>query len=242
MTEWYSLPGIYQPVSSLSHLMGAIVFAVVSWRTLQSVWNDRCPFWTIAIFAGSTELLLSLSAIYHMFGPGALRAIMLRLDVAAIFLLIAGSFTPLHGILFEGWKRWGMLALIWTVALAGIALRIVFFDSISKPVGHAGFLMMGWLGAISGYLVWKHHGWGLLLPVVAGGVLYTLGAISNAVKWPTIIPYVWGPHETHHMTVLAGLGFHWWATVQIAAKSVPSTTSLEQEGAERAPRTTEDPA
>lgn len=164
-----------------------------------------------------------------MFNPGAMRAFMLRLDVAAIFILIAGSFTPLHGILFEGWKRWAMLVLVWGVAILGITLRILFFDRISRPVGLGMFLFMGWLGVVSGYLVWKHYGWRMLYPVVVGGVVYTVGAVSNAARWPTIIPYIWGPHETHHMTVLTGLGFHWWAVSQVATNDLPGMRRKEND-------------
>ena len=216
MNDWYSLPGFHQPFSSFSHLLGAFIFAVFSWLLLRLAWNDRRCFWLVAIFAAATVALLSLSGAYHMLEPGGTaRAVMLRLDVAAIFVLIAASFTPLHGILFRGWKCWGMLLIVWSIAITGLTLRMIFFDSISIWLGHSVFVLMGWQGIVSAHLIWKHHGWRWLVPLVCGGVLYTLGATSNAFRWPIIVPYVWGPHETHHLTVLAGLGCHWWVVSEV---------------------------
>lgn len=226
MDYWYSLPWIAQPLSSASHLCGAILFATLTYFLLQQVRRDRAKFWSLAVFAASAVLLLTMSGIYHMFalgGPG--RAIMLRLDVAAIFILIAGSFTPLHGALFTGWKRWGVLTAIWTIAVVGITLRTVYFESISKAVGATFFLLMGWLALLSAYLLWRSHQRQYLAALVCGGVLYSFGAISNVVGWPVVIPYIWGPHETLHFAVLGGLSCHWYVAWCIAGSA---TTSISQ--------------
>ena len=217
MEIWYSIPGFDQPMSSISHLSGAIIFALLSYYLLQPVWHDRSKFRHLAVFAASAVILLSLSSTFHMFAPnGIARSVMLRLDVAAIFLLIAGSFTPAHGILFQGWKRWGVLMPIWLTAITGITLRSIFVDRIPNSVGILIFLAMGWFGVVSVYLLWKDYGRQIAFPFVVGGMIYTTGAISELVRWPTIIPYVWGPHETFHYAVLGGLAFHWWAATLIA--------------------------
>ncbi len=217
MTDWYSLPGFNQPVSSLSHLSGAVVFAIVGSFLLRPLWRDRTRFWCVAIFATASVALLSLSGVYHMFAPdGTVGQVMVRLDIAAVFFLIAASFTPIHGIMFRGWKRWGVLIPIWLFALAGATLRIVFFEQVSRMMGVGIFLGMGWVGAVSGYLLWRVAGWRAMVPVVGGGVLYSLGALAHALRWPTIIPWVWGPHETFHFAVLGGLSWHWQAISHIA--------------------------
>ncbi len=233
----YSLPGFAQPMSSLSHLCGAIIFAILSYYLLQPVWRERGRFWCLAVFAFSAVLLLSLSSVFHMFAPGTrARAIMIRLDVAAIFVLIAGSFTVIHGILFRGWRRWGILVLIWSIAIAGITIRTLFFDSIPKSAGIFIFLMMGWIGIFTAYLLYQRNGIRPLVPVVAGGIIYTIGALSNLTNWPTVIPYVWSGHETFHYAVLGGLACHWWLAVQIAEGRVgrPKVEHLSQPAAETA--------
>ena len=231
MNDWYSLPGFFQPMSSIGHLSGAICFLVLSFFLLIPVWRERLKFWCLGIFAFSTVTLLSLSGVYHMFPTNTtVRSVMLRLDVAAIFLLIAGSFTPIHGILFKGWKRWGFLIPIWTIAITGITLRSIFGEAVPNWVGIIIFLAMGWLGAFSAYLVWTHYGTRLAKPIVLGGVIYSLGAVGELFDWPVIIPLVWGPHETFHFAVLGGLAFHWHANALVAENRIHHVSQVEPLG------------
>ena len=210
MTQWYSLPGFNQPMSSMSHLLGAVVYLVLAVFLLRAAWWRRACFFNALLFSFAVVTLLSLSGVYHMFSPeGQAGRVMIRLDVAAIFFLIAATFTPVHGLLFTGWKRWGILALLWVIAITGITLRTIFFDSIPLLVGTLIFLVMGWIGGLSGYLIWKSYGKEALRPTVLGGVMYTIGAVGDAYAWPTVVPKVWGSHETFHLFVLAGIGFHW---------------------------------
>ena len=221
MDQWYSIDGFNDPMSSISHLVGLIVFFVLSLFMLASAWRSRVRFWFSFVFCLAAVLMLAMSSVFHMFAPGSTaRAVMLRLDVAAIFLLIAGTFTPVHGILFKGWKRSGILSLLWGIAVTGITLRTIFFESIPSVVGIGIFLAMGWIGAWSAWLLFQDYGWPIVKPVVAGGVLYSIGAIVNAVNAPVIIPMVWGPHETFHLFVLAGLGAHWSLIAKLAAGSI----------------------
>ena len=208
MDQWYSISGFSDPMSSISHLVGLVIYFVLALFMLGSAWGSRKRFWLAAVFCFTAVLMLTMSFLYHMFAPGyTARAVMLRLDVAAIFLLIAGTFTPIHGILCTGWKRSVILGLLWAISVTGITLRTIFFESIPDVVGSGIFLAMGWIGALSAWLLFQDYGWVVVKPVVAGGVMYSIGAVINAVGWPVIIPMVWGPHETFHLFVLAGLGF-----------------------------------
>lgn len=213
----YTLRGFAEPLSAISHLVGAAVFAGLSWPMIKSVSSSRIHTVCIAIFAFFSVLLLTASGAYHMVHPlRKAKAVLLQVDLCAIFLLIAASFTAVHGVLFQGLKRWGMLAIIWSLAITGIIVRLFFFEGIPNQLGYAMFLFMGWLGTLSAYWIWRSYGWLHVTPLAIGGVLYTIGAISNSLEWPTVIPKVWGPHETHHFTVLAGLSFHWWAIAGFA--------------------------
>ncbi len=217
MDDWYRLPGFNQPMSSMSHLVGAIVFLVLSVLMIRSAWRDRERFWYCGVFSLSAVLLLSISGVYHMFEPGFTPSlVLLRIDVAAIFVLIAGTFTPIHGILFQGWKRWGLLVPLWMIAISGVTLRTVFFNSLPHLWGTVIFLAMGWIGLLSTFLVYKDYGIAPTKPLIAGGILYTLGAIGDAICWPSIIPMVWCSHETFHLFVLAALGCHWSLVARIA--------------------------
>ncbi len=221
MDEWYSIAGFSDPMSSISHLAGTAVFTVLAVVLLRSAWPSRLRFWFSFVFATSAVLLLTMSFIYHMMALGSTaRAVMRCLDIAAIFILIAGTFTIIHGILFTGWKRWGILIPMWMFAVIGIILRSVFYDGVSEWFGIGIFLMMGWIGAFSSWLVWKNYGFSNFLLVLMGGVFYSIGAVIHGVDWPILIDKVWGPHETFHLFVLAALGWHWAFAAKVAEGSV----------------------
>ena len=206
----YSLPGFHHPLSSMSHFAGAVVLGWLAYYLLQPLWGRWGQFASVLIFVFSAVGLLSVSGTYHMFVPGSLpREIMLRIDHVAIFLLIAGTFTPLHTLMFRGWRRWGVLGLVWSIAIIGSVLRVIFLKEFSTLANAGVYLGMGWIGGVTAWLIWQSGKRELVLPVILGGVCYSLGAVSDALGWPTFIPGIWGPHESLHFAVLAGLAFHW---------------------------------
>src|SRR3990170_584721 len=155
------LAGFSDPVSSISHLGGAVVFAFLAAALLRRGGGDRARMISLSVFAVSCVLLLCLSGVYHLLSPDtAARAVLKRLDHAAIFVLIAGSFTPVHTILFRGVWRWGMLSGIWAAAIAGLVLKTVFFDTVPEWLGLAMYLGLGWLGVISALALAHRYGWG----------------------------------------------------------------------------------
>jgi channel protein (hemolysin III family) len=166
--------------------------------------------------AVSSVFLLSMSTVYHLLWPGTGRDVMLRLDIAGVFALIAGTLTPVHTILFRGFIRWGPLLVYWAAAAAGITLRTIFSESLPSGVGIAIFLLLGWGGLISCMLLWRRYGFSFVKPLLWGGVAYTLGAIGLGLNWPILIPGVVGAHEVWHVAVLVGLGLHWKFVFQFA--------------------------
>ena len=98
MDEWYSISGFSDPVSSITHLVGLVVFSVLAIFMLSSAWKSRTRFWFSFVYAFAVIQLLSMSFVHHMLEPGSTaRAVMVRLDVAAIFVLIAATFSSMHG-------------------------------------------------------------------------------------------------------------------------------------------------
>jgi channel protein (hemolysin III family) len=164
----------------------------------------------------TSVFLLSMSAVYHLLGPGAGRDVMRKLDIAGIFALIAGTMTPVHTILFRGFRGWASLFLVWSAAITGITLMTIFSHSLPSGVGTAIFLLFGWCGLISCFLLWRWYGITFVNPLVWGGVAYTAGAIILSLNGPTLIPQVVGAHELWHVAVLIGLGFHWKFVFQFA--------------------------
>ncbi len=221
--ETHPIPGFNEPVSSWIHLVGALVFAVATIFLLRrgrgNVWRVLC----LSVFAFSSVLLLSMSGVYHMLSSGGTaRAVLFRLDKAAIFVLIAGTFTPVQGIFFNGISRWGVLALMWTLVATGITLFTVFFDQLPRGLGTTVYLALGWIAGCSAVVLWRRYGFAFVRPLVVGGAVYSLGAILLGLGWPTIIPGVIGPHELWHIAVVAGMAVHWKFIYQFAAGPPPA--------------------
>lgn len=205
----FPIPGFREPLSCFTHLLAAPVFAVLGYFLVRRGRGSRCRMTSLAIMAFSSVFLLSMSAVYHLLGPGAGRYVMRQLDVAGVFALIAGTVTPVHAILFRGFNRWAPLLLVWSAAATGITLRTIFAESLPSGIGTAIFLVLGWGGLISCILLWRRYGFLFVQPLLAGGVAYTLGAIILGLNGPTLLSGVVGAHELWHVAVLVGLGFHW---------------------------------
>jgi len=204
------IPGFSQPFSSLTHLLGAGVCAALSVMLVRRGWGKTGRPLALGVFAWSCVLLLSMRGIYHLLDQGTeARGILRRLDHAAIFTLIAGTFTAAHAVLFRGLWRWGMVSMVWALALTGVALKLIWFERVTELQGLCFYLGLGWVGLISGVKVVRSYGWPVLRPLLWGGVAYTVGAVLEFLRWPVLIPQVVGPHELFHLAVLAGVACHW---------------------------------
>lgn len=211
------LHGICEPASSLTHLVAAVVFAVLSVYLIRRARGNLTRSISLGIFAFTVVLTMFVSGIYHVFPHGsATRAIMLRLDSAAIFLLIAGTCTPIKIILFKGAQRWSFVALIWGLALSALAYKTIYFDQVSRTLSLLMYLGLGWLAVYTAYLLCRRHGLPFIEPMVLGGIAYTIGGVMNLFHTPTLIPGIVGSHEVWHIFVLIALGFHWQFAFHIA--------------------------
>ncbi len=157
------------------------------------------------IYGFSSIALYLTSSSYHVFArsPRA-RLIMQRADHSMIYVLIAGSFTPVAVIAMpDGW-RWPALALMWGGAVAGITLKIWALDRFPK-LGAGLYIVLGWAGMIALPTLW--HRPGTLALVITGGVLYTVGAILFALNRPVLNPRWFGYHEVWHSFGVAAGAF-----------------------------------
>jgi hemolysin III len=222
MPNIVSIPGFSDPFSSMSHLLGAALFTVFSVFLLQRGRGDALRMASLAIFCFGTVFLLSSSGVTHLLGrDGTAHSVMRRIDHAAIFALIACSFTPIHVILFRGRQRWIVLILVWTVAILGIAIKTVYFDLISPAAGTAVYIGMGWIGLASWLAVVRQYGFQFARPIMWGGFAYTIGGVLDSLHWPVLVSGVIQWHEVFHVAVLIGLGCHWAFIYGIANRPVP---------------------
>lgn len=217
--------GLSEPFCSLSHFIGAalcIVFSSPLWRSAKGHFGHRLA---IGIFCFACVFLLTMSGVYHLLpSGGTAKMVLQRLDHAAIFVLIAGTFTPLHAILFKGRLRWIPLTTIWSIAIVGIIFKTIFFSQVPEYMGVAAYLGMGWLGIISGIYVYLQWGFSLVVPLLEGAIVYSAGSLFEFLKGPVVITGVIGPHELFHLTVLIGIAYHWKFVRDIALRTsrIPS--------------------
>jgi len=158
-----------------------------------------------AVYGGSLVALFSVSALYHRptWTP-RLRLWMRRLDHSAIFLLIAGTFTPLCLLLGDGRAR-AMLAVVWVGAGLGI-LRALLWPRAPRWVATALYLALGWAAVPLVPAMYRALGPGSLALLALGGLLYSAGAVIYATRRPDPFPRVFGYHEIFHALVIAAAG------------------------------------
>ena len=156
-----------------------------------------------AVFAGSVAAMFGASALYHrvMWPTPELRRLFAKLDHAAVYLLIAGTYTPFGLLVLTGGWRWTVLGIVWPGAAAAIALKIVW-GSAPKWVPATIGIGLGWIGVIAFPQLTRIGVAGTVL-LLAGGVCYTAGAIIYALRRPDPVPHVFGYHEIFHALVVA---------------------------------------
>jgi hemolysin III len=175
-----------------------------------------------SVFFASSILLFGTSAIYHRFNwkPKAKKALK-RFDHANIFLLIAGSYTPITLLALPQEKGMLLIIAIWATALLGIGFR-VFWLGAPRWLYVIIYIVMGWAAVV--YLPdFINVNLAMMVLILAGGLMYTLGAVFYALKRPNPIPGHFGFHEIFHsFTVLAFL-CHWSAVLIICLNPVPGS-------------------
>jgi hemolysin III len=204
-----TIPFLFRnPVSASTHLLWCVFGAYVTgilWRLTR---GDRVRQLSVGCFGLSMTLLYGASALYHAVRVGQPYLEYFRLlDHSAIYVLIAGTYTPVCAVLLQGRLRSSLLWGIWTVAATGIVCKW----TLSEPphwITVGLYVAMGWTGIIPVYQIVKAIGvqgmaWSLL-----GGVLYTIGGICEAVRWPVLWPHVVGYHEVFHVIDMSATFVH----------------------------------
>jgi hemolysin III len=189
----------------------AIVLGVV----LIVVADGSAAKWSSAVFVASSLLLFGISATYHRFhwGPRA-RVFLKRLDHANIFLLIAGTYTPLSIMALPPEKGYLLLALVWAGAAVGIGFR-VFWISAPRWAYVPLYLLLGWAAVLYIVDLFTANA-AMMVLVIVGGLAYTAGAIVYGMKRPNPIPGVFGFHEIFHTLTVVAFLCHWTGILLVA--------------------------
>lgn len=194
----------------------ALVAAVAAGVVLVALAPDGRSRFATGVYAVSLATLFGSSAIYHRkwWPTRRARNWMRRLDHSAIFLLIAGTYTPFGLLALEGLLADVVLLSVWGGAVLGILLYVVWIDS-PRWLTPIAYLAVGWAGIASLPQMFEQAGVPASVLILLGGALYTTGALIYARKWPDPVPTVFGYHELFHALVVAAAAAHFVAVALV---------------------------
>lgn len=201
------------PFSGLTHLAGALLSIVgLVLLVLKAVnYGDIRHVVSFSIFGASLILLYTASALYHLL-PLSPKGILFlrRIDHMMIFVLIAGTYTPVCLIPLQGGWGYSLLVGVWLLAVVGMVLKI-FWMGAPRWISTLLYVVMGWLVVVAFWPLLQTLPLGGLIWMALGGLFYTVGAVFYGTKWPpNLIPGWFGFHEVFHLFVMAGSFSHFW--------------------------------
>jgi hemolysin III len=206
-----------EPVSGLTHLVGALLALVASVVLLTKVAGRVDQLVAFSIFGLSLIVLYVASALYHLLPVSASATARLRrLDHMTIFVLIAGTYTPICVLALDGGWRVGLLGLVWTLAVCGIVLKVLWMDA-PRWLSVGIYLAMGWVAVIAASAIFRALPPGGIAWILGGGLVYSAGALIYGLKRPNLVPGIFGFHELWHLFVMAGSACHFWVMLRYIA-------------------------
>ena len=198
-----------QPFSGISHLTGAILAFFGLLFLLSKGWGNTNQIIAYLIYGISLILMFSASATYHLADPDekGLR-ILRKIDHSAIYLLIAGTYTPICLLFFTGFWKIGLLIIVWSMAVIGIIVKL-FVINAPRWVTAGIYLIMGWLCIMAVGEMFRTMPTAAMVWLLIGGVLYSIGALIYITKKLNFFPDVFGFHEVWHIFVMLAAASHW---------------------------------
>jgi len=202
------LKKLREPVNGLTHLGAAVAAGIGLIILLVIGWGNIGKTISLTVYGISLILLFAASAIYHMVRarPSILNNLR-KLDHSAIYILIAGTYTPFCFNLFTGFWQWGMLILIWGLAMIGVAVKLLWMDA-PRWLYTGVYIAMGWLALLGSKELLATLPAGAIAWLLIGGITFTVGAIIYATKSFNFFPGKFGFHEVWHIFVILGALAH----------------------------------
>ncbi len=209
-----------EPFSAWSHCAGLILAlpgVFLLWRRSAA---DRGKRLSLLVYGLSLIFCYLASTLYHGVRLPTDRIVAFaRLDGVGIFALIAGTYTPIAWCVMRGrWRRW-TLAAVWAVATTATVM-IAAGQRFSPLLATGVYLGMGWGAVVCYWELAQLVSHRALVPVVVGGLFYSVGAVLNLLHWPALWPGTFGPHELFHLFVLAGSLAHYLFILEVVVPFV----------------------
>ncbi len=225
MIERIPFLGFSEPISSLTHLISALIFLYFGSKMIWQGRGNAVRVISLLLYIGCAVFLFSMSGVYHLLEKGTTSNYVLQvLDHAGIYLMISGSFTPFQVVLLRGYKRWIPLTCIWLLGITGLTLTSIFFSTMPEWLLLSFFISMGWMSVFTVWFIRKVD-FKSVKYLFIGGLLYTTGAIFDFARWPSLIHSVFEAHEIFHIFVTAGALVHFKAIYRLS--TIPVSDQLD---------------
>ena len=200
-----------EPISSLTHLLGAFLSLIGLILLIKLSLDTSNVYNTIilAVFGISSILLYSASSTYHKsLSSAKVVKVLRRVDHSMIYVLIAGTYTPICLIALKGATGTFLFLGIWFLALIGILLKIVWFDA-PRWLYTGFYILMGWISVFAIVPIIRAISFGGFMWLLTGGLFYTIGGVIYATKRPKINLKFFGFHEIFHIFIMLGSLCHY---------------------------------
>jgi hemolysin III len=207
------MPRFREPVNGFTHLAGAILSCMGLFWLVHLTRDDPVQMTAASVYGLSLILVYCFSAAYHLTsGPERVVFWLHRLDHAAIYILIAGSYTPLALNLLTGHWRWIILGLIWTLAVLGAVYKLLYLTK-SGLYSLLYYIGISLVGLIVLPQIIETVPTGATPLLVGGGIILLIGCVIFGLEKPNLHRWL-GYHELWHLCVLSGTGLHFLAVLQ----------------------------
>ena len=196
--------------NSITHGIGVLlsIAALITLIVFALRYGDIWHLVSFSIFGATLILLYLASTLYHSFPQPAVKRVLKIVDHSAIFLLIAGTYTPFMLVKIRGPLGWSLFGIVWALALGGIVIKFLYMTKFKK-LSVVLYIFMGWLSVFAFHEMLQHMSKRAILFLILGGVFYTTGVVFYVWKK---LPY---NHAIWHVFVLAGSAFHFFSIISL---------------------------
>jgi hemolysin III len=220
--ERMTLGRMQNPVRGFLHGGAAVAALAGTVYLVYRAWGDTAALVGSLVFGFALLIMYTVSSLYHSIPWGTdWKRRLQRVDHSMIYLVVAGTFTPIAIAGLDGASMWWCLGLVWAIAVVGIALKFVL-PTVSTGLSVTLQLTMGWTVILWIPQIWDSLGPGAIVFIAIGGVFYTIGSVFFLTKRPRLFPRTFSYHELFHVFVILASVFHFLA---IAIYAVPGTTA-----------------
>jgi hemolysin III len=211
-----TLGRMQNPVRGFLHGGAALAALAGTVYLASATWGNTAALIGGLVFGSALLVMYTVSSLYHSVPWGERwKRRLQRIDHSMIYLVVAGTFTPIAIAALEGPSLWWCLGLVWGIAVVGIALKLTLTE-VSTRLSMTLQLIMGWTVILWIPQIWTSLGAQAILFIALGGLFYTTGTVMFAMKRPCLFPRSFSYHELFHVFVVLASVFHFTAVVRYA--------------------------